>query len=90
MTFFAEIPQYTKLNRRSAKRILIDERNSRMAARILSVSERYGRTATVLGDAHLGGISEIMEDMGTKPQVIRMKDLGYGENISISISYGSE
>lgn len=73
----------------SAKRILIDERNEHMAARILAVSEKYGRTVAVLGDAHLGGVSEIMKKRGAEVRIIRMKDLRYTGNISISIKYGT-
>ncbi len=74
----------------TAKRILIDERNIHMAERIIAVSERYGRTVAVLGDAHLSGISAILMGRGKDVRSIRMKDLRKSENITISIKYGIE
>lgn len=74
----------------TARRILIDERNEHMASRIISVSEKHGRTAAVLGDAHIRGVLEILKKRGAEVRTIRMKDLrstGNTGNISISIKY---
>jgi pheromone shutdown protein TraB len=41
-------------------RVLLDERNLHMAARIQSLAQRYGRVAAVVGDAHVAGLSQVL------------------------------
>lgn len=61
------------------KRILVDERNEFMAARIRALDERYPRVMVVVGDAHVPGISRLLSDLDVG--VIRLRDLRRGRHL---------
>ena len=52
---------------------LIDERNVHMAERIREASEKYNNMVVVVGDAHVRGICEILDDI--KIEKIRLADM---------------
>ena len=54
-------------------RKLIDERNEHMAKQILEYSEKYDNIVVVCGDAHVEGISKLLE--GKDIRKIRLMDL---------------
>lgn len=66
----------------SLYRVLIEERNLVMAARLLEIGnqnhEQLGKTLVLLGMAHASGIKELLE----KPERIRQGFEGYGLNYS--------
>ena len=45
-------------------RVLLDERNVHMAARIQGLAVQYGRVAAVVGDAHVAGLSQVLSAGG--------------------------
>jgi pheromone shutdown-related protein TraB len=55
------------------KRILIDERNEHMAARVREAAAKYQNAVVVVGDGHVPGMSKILSDMS--PETIRLKQL---------------
>ncbi len=59
------------------KRILIDERNQLMSARILEAEGRYGNVVAVIGEGHMDGIRRLLGDRAV--QLVRLKELQSGE-----------
>ena len=59
------------------KRVLIDDRNQLMSARILEAEARFGNVVAVLGEGHLDGIRKLLGDRTV--QMVRLKDLQSGE-----------
>jgi len=55
------------------KRVLIDDRNKLMAARIEKASQMYDGVLAVIGDGHIEGISKLLA--GSDVQVYRLRDL---------------
>jgi pheromone shutdown protein TraB len=55
------------------KRVLLDERNAHMARRIRELVEQNGHVVAVIGDGHVPGVLEILEDM--EPIVHRLREL---------------
>lgn len=43
-------------------RVLLDERNEHMAARLKVLSDRFGKVAAVVGDAHTAGLEKLLKD----------------------------
>ncbi len=76
----------------AAKRILIDERNVYMANAIRKLSEEFDSLVAVVGDGHVDGLSQLLEDKDL--EVIRLKDLRSmdvdGSSISFSYDVRSE
>ena len=68
------------------KRLLIDERNEHMAARIGSAANRYGRVVAVLGDAHLNGIAALLEKKGFSVEPTHLRDMNSGAYVRVSYS----
>jgi pheromone shutdown protein TraB len=57
-------------------RVLLDDRNEHMAARLVSLRERgYGRLAAVVGDAHLPGLKEALARRGVPSETIPFREL---------------
>ena len=57
----------------SIKRVLIDDRNKHMAARIASIATQHERVLAVVGDGHMDGL---VEALGDRPvETVRLKDL---------------
>lgn len=52
---------------------LIDERNDYMANRIRGLSEKYNKMVVVVGDAHVGGLCSLLEDL--EIETIRLAEL---------------
>jgi len=57
----------------SLVKVLIDERNERMARRIRQAAERYENVLVVVGDAHVEGLASMLSDLETKK--IRLKEI---------------
>jgi pheromone shutdown protein TraB len=56
-------------------RVLVDERNEHMAARLASLARETPRVAAALGDAHLPGVSEILRRAGLTVSVVHLEEL---------------
>jgi len=57
-------------------RVLLDDRNEHMAARLVSLRARgYGRLAAVVGDAHLPGLKEALARHGVPSEAIPFREL---------------
>lgn len=57
----------------SVKRVLIDDRNKHMAARIVSIASQHENVLAVVGDGHMQGI---VEALGDRPvEAVRLKEL---------------
>lgn len=68
--------EYTKNMRKRFPTLvekLVDERNEYMAEKIRSSSEKYKKTVIVVGDAHVRGLCEILDDLEIKK--IRLAEL---------------
>ena len=77
---YTESPtEYTDELRRASPtlaRVLIDERNEHMADRLTSIRRQgYGRTAVVLGDAHVEGLRSALARRGVPTEVVRFSEL---------------
>jgi len=84
----------------NAKKVLIDDRDRHMAGAIRELSQRYDGLVAVVGDGHILGISQLIDDLG--PEVIRLSQLqtddiptppsAYGEasGDSATVSFGFE
>ena len=57
------------------KKILIDERNENMANRIIDLSESYENIIACIGDGHIIGISNILDEKKFEYETIRLNDL---------------
>ncbi len=62
------------------KRVLIDERNGHMAARVREAAQKYPNIVVVVGDGHVPGMSKLLA--GISPEIIRLKELR-AENFAI-------
>ncbi|MCK4443433.1 MAG: TraB/GumN family protein [Thermoplasmata archaeon] len=71
----------------SAKKVLIDERNTHMAMAIRKLSDEFGNLVAVVGDGHVDGLTKLLEDQSV--EIIRLKDLRTMEveGSSVSFSY---
>ncbi|MFQ5885336.1 MAG: TraB/GumN family protein, partial [Thermoplasmata archaeon] len=74
------------------KRILIDDRNVYMANAIRKLSEEFDSLVAVVGDGHVDGLSQLLEDK--ELEIIRLKDLRSievdGSSVSFSYNLRSE
>jgi len=57
----------------SIKRILIDDRNRYMAARIVSIAAQHEKVLAVVGDGHMQGLVEALGDR--QVETVRLKEL---------------
>lgn len=55
------------------KRVLIDERNEHMAARLRALSGEANTVVAVVGDGHVPGLARLLEDLA--PTIHRLRDL---------------
>ncbi len=55
------------------KRVLIDERNEYMAARVREATAKYQKLVVIVGDGHVPGMSKILAD--ASPEIITLKQL---------------
>jgi pheromone shutdown protein TraB len=57
-------------------RVLIDERNERMAERLAAIRARgFARLAAVVGDAHVSGLAEALARRGLSAEPVRFREL---------------
>lgn len=54
-------------------RVLVDERNAKMAEQIKTYSEKYDNIVVVVGDAHVEGLAELLSDRELRK--IRLADI---------------
>ncbi len=54
-------------------RVLVDERNERMASQVRDYAERFTNIVVVVGDAHVEGIADLLSDMEVRK--IRLADI---------------
>jgi pheromone shutdown protein TraB len=59
------------------KRVLIDDRNQLMSARIIEAEARFGNVVAVVGEGHIDGIRRLLGDRTV--QLVRLKELQNGE-----------
>ncbi len=80
--FAAEFP--------SAKKVLIDDRNTHMAQAIRKLNDEFGDLVAVVGDGHIEGLKKLLEDKSL--EVIRLKDLRsmVADGSSVSYTYRIE
>ena len=57
------------------KRVLIDERNTYMVSQLISLQKTYETVIAVVGDGHIPGIIELLEEKDALVDSIRLKDL---------------
>ena len=57
------------------KRILIDERNEFMAARIKALETKYPNMVAVLGDGHIMGISKLLDERQVEHEILRLYEI---------------
>jgi pheromone shutdown protein TraB len=57
------------------KRVLIDERNSYMTKKLISLSEEKNNIFACIGDGHINGISKLLIQENINFDVIRLKEL---------------
>jgi len=60
-------------------RVLVDERNRKMADQILGYCDRFDEIVVVVGDAHAEGIAELLSDKDIR--VIRLADILHKERL---------
>lgn len=59
----------------TVKKVLIDERDDHMADRVGRLAEDYGRVAVVVGDAHVPGLTERLEERFDDVRAVRVREL---------------
>jgi pheromone shutdown protein TraB len=57
------------------KRVLIDERNQHMTNNLISLHEKYKKIIACVGDGHIPGIQQLLQDKNVPCQIIRLADL---------------
>lgn len=62
----------------TVKRVLIDERDALMADRVARLARDHGHVATVVGDAHVPGMTERLEGQVDDVRAVRVKQLKQG------------
>ncbi|MCI4333474.1 MAG: TraB/GumN family protein [Thermoplasmata archaeon] len=77
---YAEAPdEYVDQLRQSypgVARVLLDERNEHMAARLADARRNgYGRVAAVVGDAHIRGLADALHRRGVPTETVAFSDL---------------
>jgi len=80
MDRYSESPEEYTAELRTASptiaRVLLDDRNEHMAARLADLRGRgYGRIAAVVGDAHLAGLSAALRRRGVPVETISFREL---------------
>jgi len=80
----------------TVKKILIDERNENMANRIIELTENHERIIACMGDGHIIGISNILDEQNIEYETIRLNDLRNWEiksetaSFSFNVEYNNE
>ena len=59
----------------SIKKILIDERNENMANKLIDLTGSYEIITACVGDGHISGISNILDEKKVTYEIIRLNDL---------------
>jgi pheromone shutdown protein TraB len=60
----------------TVKRVLIDERNAHMAAKLATLRQQgRQRIVAVIGDGHVDGIRGMLQRQGLEVEMVRLKDL---------------
>ncbi len=59
----------------SIKKILIDERNENMANKLIDLTDSYDIIIACIGDGHISGISNILDEKKVLYDTIRLNDL---------------
>jgi len=57
------------------KHILIDERNEHMAKNLINLMEQKEKVIAIVGEGHIKGLQEILENKEIKLRIIHLKDL---------------
>jgi pheromone shutdown protein TraB len=57
------------------KKVLIDERNEKMASRIIKLTDKYENIFACIGDGHIIGISKIFDEKKIVYKTIRLNNL---------------
>ncbi len=71
------------------KRVLIDERNEHMVQQLQSASEDYENIIAIVGDGHIPGLRELLEQQNMSVDTIRLKDLRAQESLPKNTSSAS-
>ena len=61
------------------KKVLIDKRNNYMVNKLMELNEHYQSIITCMGDAHVPGISKLLEEKNIEFKVIRLRELRDGK-----------
>jgi len=73
----------------SITKILIDDRNKYMAKNIKELEERFGSVVAVVGDGHISGLTEEIDD--EELEILRLKEITKEEkNTEVNFSYNYE
>lgn len=57
------------------KRVLLDERNEHMARAITEMARTQERIVAIVGDGHVDGMMDILQNKGLALEVVRLRDL---------------
>jgi pheromone shutdown protein TraB len=57
------------------KKTLIDDRNTYMANQIMKLSEQYHNIFVIIGDGHIPGISQLLQQRDSEVETIRLQQL---------------
>ena len=57
------------------KRVLIDERNQHMVSKLTELHQQYQRIIACIGDGHVPGISQLLQEKQIPFEAIRLHDL---------------
>jgi len=56
-------------------RVLIDERNQHMVSKLVELTQQYQRIVACIGDGHVPGISQLLQEKQIPFEAIRLRDL---------------
>ena len=65
----------------TVKRVLIDDRNAYMAGRIAQSSTTHPSVMAFVGDGHVRGITQHLDQLGLPHEVIRLSEIREGEPV---------
>lgn len=76
------------------KRVLIDDRNTYMADRLVDLSQNYNQVVALVGDGHILGLKQLLESKNVEVNTIRLKELQQhvkkGDSSGMSFSFSTE
>ena len=71
------------------KRVLIDERNTYMVQQLVKANEQHEKVVALVGDGHIIGLSELLNEKEAKFETIRLSDLQKMQNVESDSSTAS-